>query len=472
MDIIGRAKEVEMLNKFASSDHAEFVAVYGRRRVGKTFLISKTFADRMIFETSGVLMGDKEDQLGAFNQSLRRIGYEGKSLNKWMDAFFALEQLLEPRIADRRRYVIFIDELPCLDVKGTRFVVALGHFWNSWVSKHDNLMLVVCGSATSWMVNNIVDNYGGLHNRITHTMYLHPFSLAQCEQYVQSRGFSWDRLAMLQAYMVFGGIPYYLSLIESGESVAMAIDRLLFSRQGELHSEYKRLFASLFKNPEPYMAIVKALSQHRYGMTRNEIVAALGKHDGGKLSKQLANLERCDFITYYRTKTKKINKSGGIYMLSDSYTQFHNTFVEDSSDEHFWQHNLRSSQVNTYFGLTYERVCMAHIPQIKKALGIDRIGTEHYSWRSSDPSQKAQVDLIIERADRIINLCEIKYSEATYTINKTEDLKLRKRQAAFVDQTGSPYGIMPTFITTYGLTQNGYASNIMNEVTMDDLFKE
>ena len=470
MEIIGREAEVALLNNYASSNRPEFVAVYGRRRVGKTYLITQTLESQMIFETSGVIMGEKEDQFAAFNQSLRRIGYEGPSLTKWMDAFFALEQLLSPRIADGKRHIIFIDELPCLDTQGGRFVVALGHFWNSWVSRHSNLMLIVCGSATSWMVDNIVDNKGGLHDRITHTLHLHPFSLVQCELFLRAYRITWDKLTMLQAYMVFGGIPYYLSLIAPGESLVMAIDRLLFSKQGELRNEYKRLFASLFKHPDPYMNIVQTLAQHRYGLTRNEIASTMKISDGGKLSKQLENLEKCDFISYYRTRTTKVNKSGGIFMLSDFFTQFYHSFMVNESDEQFWTHHFRSPRVNTYFGLSYERVCMAHVPQIKKALGIDQIGTEYYSWRSNDPNQRAQIDLIIERADRLINLCEIKYSEATYTVDKSEDLKLRMRQAAFVDQTGTRYGIMPTFITTYGLTPNGYAGAILHQVSMNDLF--
>ena len=472
MEIIGRTNEVALLNKYASSNKPEFVAVYGRRRVGKTFLITQTLENQMIFETSGVIMGEKEDQFAAFYQSLRRIGYEGSTLTNWMEAFFILEQLLTPRIKDGKRHIIFMDELPCFDTQGSRFVIALGHFWNTFVSRHDNLMLIVCGSATSWMVDNIVDNKGGLHNRITHALYLQPFSLAQSELFCKECHITWDRLSLLQAYMVFGGIPYYLSLIEPGESLTMAIDRLLFAKKGELHNEYKRLLASLFKHPEPYLAIVNTLAQHRYGLTRNEIASVINISDGGKLTKQLENLEKCDFISYYRTKTKKINKNGGIYMLSDFFTQFHQSFMENETDEQFWAHNLRTPKINTYFGLSYERVCMAHIPQIKKAIGIDQIGTEYYSWRSNDPNQRAQVDLIIERADRIINLCEIKYSEGLYTIDKSEDLKLRVRQTAFVDQTQTRYGIMPTFITTYGLTPNGYANSISHQITMDDLFQQ
>ena len=282
---------------------------------------------------------------------------------------------------------------------------------------------------------------------------------------------AWDRQAIMQAYMVFGGVPYYMSLIQPSESVTEAIDRLLFSAQGELREEYHRLFSSLFTNPEPYMTIVRALANHRYGLTRDELAEYLGKSDGGGLTKLLDNLVKCDFIHYHRVRTKKINKTGGYYVLSDSFVQFYHTYLDaKTNDEHYWGHNLLSPKTNTFYGLAFERVCMAHIPQIKKAIGIDQIGTEYYSWRSTDKEQKAQIDLLIERADRIINLCEIKYSYLPYTINKEEDLKFRTRQAVFVNQTGIKLGIQPTYISPYGLTKNAYSSSIPKVITMDDLF--
>ena len=471
LQIIGREQEQSLLLKYAESRKAEFVAMYGRRRVGKTFLIKQTLGDMIIFETSGVIQGSRDDQFAAFNQSLRRIGYTGTFANNWMDAFFALEQTISPRLDPNKRQVVFIDELPCLDVVGTRFVPALGNFWNSFVTNHRNLMLVVCGSATSWMVDNIVNNHGGLHDRITHLMHLHPFNLARCEQFFQWHQMPWDRLSILQAYMVFGGIPYYLSLIDPAESVTEAVDRLLFSGQGELHEEYERLFASLFLHPESYMDIVRVLATHRYGLTRDEIAKVLKKSDGGALSKQLDNLVKCDFIRYHRVRRKKISKTGGYYSLADFYVQFYHSFLDTlPSDEHYWAHNLQSPKTNTWFGLSFERVCMAHVPQIKKAIGVDQIGAEYYSWRSTDPSQRAQIDLLIERADRIINMCEIKYSTSPYQIDKDEDMKFRTRQGAFVSQTETRYGIQPTYITTFGLAKGAYASSIQKVVTMNDLF--
>lgn len=473
MKFIGRKEEIRQLQAYYESGKPEFIAVYGRRRVGKTFLIDEFFQYTYAFSTSGVLEGTHTEQMTAFTQALRKIGYQGNMPKSWLEAFFSLSELLEKTLQEDRRCVIFIDELPCFDTPRTGFIQAFGHFWNTWAQKHPQVFLIVCGSATTWMVKNIIDSHGGLHNRITHEIHLHPFTLNETEAMLQSMQMNWDRLSILQIYMVMGGVPYYLSLLHKGESVAQAIDRLYFSPNANLQSEYRRLFASLFKEPEPYLEIMRILSTSKKGITREEIVKAFGKNDNGHISEYLQNLMKCDFIRYYFVKTKKILKTNGLYQLNDFFTIFHNTFLtRPINDEHYWSHNLQTPLMNTWLGLAFERVCMAHIPQIKKSLGIDRIGTEYYSWRSKTSENGAQIDLLIERADRVINLCEIKYSTTPYAIDKTEDMKLRIRQSDFVTETGTKYAIFPTLISTYGIRQNIYSGNIQAEVTLDDLFQE
>ena len=389
----------------------------------------------------------------------------------WMNAFFILSELLETRLSENQRCTIFIDELPCFDTPRSGFIQAFSHFWNTWGQKHPQVLLIVCGSATTWMIKNIIDSHGGLHNRITHEIHLRPFTLNETESMLQSMQIHWDRLSILQIYMIMGGIPYYLSLLQKGESIVQAIDRLYFSTHATLQSEYKRLFASLFREPEPYLEIMRILSTSRKGITREEMIKALGKKDNGHLSEYLQNLIKCDFIRYYFVKTKKIRKTNGFYQLTDFFTIFHNTFLtRPINDEHYWSHNLQTPLMNTWLGLAFERVCMAHIPQIKRCLGIDRIGTEYYSWRSKTSENGSQIDLLIERADRIINLCEIKYSTTPYSIDKSEEMKLRIRQSDFAEETGTKYAIFPTMITTYGIRKNAYSGYIQAEVTLDDLF--
>lgn len=471
MEIIGRKEEIRQLQAYCESGRPEFIAVYGRRRIGKTFLIDEFFHYQYSFSVSGVLDGSPTEQITAFTQALRKIGYQGDMPQSWMNAFFILSELLETRLSENQRCTIFIDELPCFDTPRSGFIQAFSHFWNTWGQKHPQVLLIVCGSATTWMIKNIIDSHGGLHNRITHEIHLRPFTLNETESMLQSMQIHWDRLSILQIYMIMGGIPYYLSLLQKGESIVQAIDRLYFSANANLQSEYKRLFASLFREPEPYLEIMRILSTSRKGITREEMIKALGKKDNGHLSEYLQNLIKCDFIRYYFVKTKKIRKTNGFYQLTDFFTIFHNTFLtRPINDEHYWSHNLQTPLMNTWLGLAFERVCMAHIPQIKRCLGIDRIGTEYYSWRSKTSENGSQIDLLIERADRIINLCEIKYSTTPYSIDKSEEMKLRIRQSDFAEETGTKYAIFPTMITTYGIRKNAYSGYIQAEVTLDDLF--
>ena len=471
--IFGRKRELKLLDEYCNSKKAEFVALYGRRRVGKTFLIDEYFQGNYAFFVTGVIAGERDEQMSVFVQAMRDIGYVGKKPQTWMDTFYELSKLLTERLQPKEKCVIFIDELPCFDTPKSGFIRAFGHFWNSWAQKHKQVMLIVCGSATSWMVRNIIDNHGGLHNRITHEIHLQPFDLHDTEQMIKAMNIGWDRLSILQMYMAIGGIPYYINMIEKGESVAQTIDRLFFSENAPLKYEYDRLFASLFRDPTPYLDILQVLSTKKSGVSRNEIAKAIGKHDNGHLTDYLNNLIKCDFVRYYFMRSKKIKKTDGLYQLTDMFVIFYNTFMKKPvTDNHFWSNHLLSPTINNWLGLSFERVCMAHINQIKRALGVERIGTEYYSWRSKDSENGAQIDLLIERADRIINMCEIKYSAGQYALDKEEDMKIRNRMVDFQQETATRCAVVPIIVTTFGLKANAYSGGIQAEVLLDDLFSE
>ena len=471
VQLIGRENEQGLLKKYIDSNRSEFIAVYGRRRVGKTFLVTETFKDALSFDMTGVIDGDKEDQLVSFNIALKESGYEGKRVTDWYGAFEALKEVVK-KVPQNRQAIIFIDELPCLDTPRSGLVKALDLFWNGWANRQSNVKLIVCGSATTWIVDNIIDNHGGLHNRITHEMHIHPFTLHDTEEYLTTYGFKWNRLAMAQTYMVLGGIPYYLSLLDNVLSLPANIDQLFFSRDAELKKEFDRLFKSLFKSPQAYVDIIQLLANNKKGLTRKEISEKLKKETGGHLSKLLVNLENCDFIRKYNVRERKINTNNGIYQLTDFYIQFYHDFCSrHTTDEHFWENSINSPKQNTWYGLAYERLCMAHIPQIKEALGIQRIRTEYYSWRSKESVPAAQVDLIIERADQIISLCEIKYSKGIYSLDAKEEERLRNRITDFADETKVKEAVQLVLITTYGLKDNAHSTEVNDRVVLDDLFK-
>ena len=471
MDIIGRENEIKLLTEYENSGKAEFVTIYGRRRVGKTFLIRELFGNKFTFEVSGIVEGEDIDQLKIFTEALTRYG--AKIITPptdWFEAFSYLEQLLSKQ-KRKKRCIVFIDEMPCFDTHSSKFVLALDHFWNGWAAHQANIMLIACGSATSWIVKNIIDNHGGLHNRITHEIHLHPFTLHETELYLNANKFRWNRLSIAQTYMILGGIPYYLSLLHPAESLSQNIDRLFFGENAEMHREYKRLFKSLFRNPEPYQLILEQLAKKKSGMEREEIAKALKLTSGGGLSDRLDNLIYCDFIRRYYVKDKKVKSTSAIYQMTDFFTFFYLTFcLAPSTNPNFWTSTIDKPIQNNWFGLAYERLCMAHIPQIKNALHIDSIQTNFYSWRSKQSDPAVQIDLIIERADQVINVCEVKYSQKEYTIDKDEDLRLRNRCGSFKEETKTRAAIHPVLVTTFGMKQNMYSDYISAEVILDDLF--
>lgn len=472
--LIGREREKALLESFALSDKPEFVAIYGRRRVGKTFLVNQVFSGRMTFSMTGILEGDRRAQMHAFVDAMDQCGHPlAKAPADWYEAFQLLRHHLAVRMKDNDApAIVFIDELPCLDTRGSDFTSALGYFWNSWASLQPRMLLIVCGSATSWMMKNVIDSHGGLHDRITHEIHLREFTLSEAEKFLQAFALPWDRLTMAQAYMAFGGIPYYLSLLEPAESLAQNIDRLCFRADGEMRREFHRLYKTLFATPDPYIAIVEALFKRKQGMSREEIATSISKDANGRLTQMLQNLVDCDILRFYYTKQKKISARGGIYQLTDFYSIFYLQFVKNgSTDEHFWTKSIGTPTQHTWLGLSFERLCLAHIPQIKQALHIDTIKTEHYAWRSSDPQQKAQIDLVIERADRMVNIVEAKYSELPYLLDKSGYERLQRRIALYQLQTAPKAGIIPTVITANGLQRNAYSEHIICQLLLDDLFR-
>ena len=472
--IIGRKAEQQELRRAYESEYSEFVAVTGRRRIGKTFLVRETFDYRFAFQHSGLANQNTRAQLREFRQSLLRCGMKKCRIPyDWSDAFFLLSEFLNQKGEGKK--VVFIDELPWMDAPRSNFVSALEHFWNGYASARKDILLIICGSATSWIINNVFKNHGGLHNRVTYRINLSPFTLHECELYAESHNLGMNRYAILECYMVMGGVPFYWSLLEQGRSVAQNIDALFFSRFGKLHYEYGELYNSLFKNPEPYVNVVSTLGTKRVGMTRDEIVAEGGIQNNGLLSQVLEDLEACGFIRVYGCQG--IKRNNVIFQLIDNYTLFYYKFIyrKGDIDENFWTMNINTSVRNAWQGLAFERVCFQHLPQIKQALGISGVSTKVYSWKVKDDpvsGSGAQIDMVIDRADQIINLCEMKFSKAEYAITKADDENIRHKCVRFDEVQKGRKAIHVTLITTYGIRDNMYKNCVQSVVTADDLFKE
>lgn len=469
-DIIGREKERELLNQYIDSNESEFIAIYGRRRVGKTFLIRKMFGERLAFYMTGMDNVTMQDQLLNFTLELRK--FSGKDIpvpENWLYAFNSLATYLESLPNGNK--IIFMDELPWMDTPKSKFISALEHFWNSWASNRSDIKLIVCGSATSWMIDKLINNRGGLHNRLTHRMAIEPFNLQECEQYFEAKGFGYSQKEIAECYMIMGGIPFYLKQMQKGLSVAQNIDRLFFEIGCALDGEFDNLYRALFKFSENYIRIVEALASKGKGLTRQEIIQQTKLPNNGGLTTMLKELESCGFIRQYEPFAKQ--KKDILYQLTDFYSLFYFRFIQKNRyrDEHFWTNSLGSGIHRSWSGYAFEMLCLMHIAEIKKALGISGVQSLTSSWRSNSSEEGAQIDLVIDRKDQTVNLCEMKYADRTFVIDKQYDENLRNKLASFREETKTRKSLHLTFVTTYGVKPNAYSGHIQKEVVLEDLFK-
>ena len=473
MKIIGRLEEQEKLRMLLNSKKAEFVVVYGRRRIGKTFLIKEFFNDTFSFYTSGVLSNKMKDELYAFNQSLKEYGCQNKkSLKNWFEAFDSLKKAIENNIIklDYRynKRIIFIDELPWLDTAKSDFKGAFDNFWNTFASRQDDLLLIVCGSATSWIINNLLNDKGGFHNRIIAKIYLKPFNLKETEELVNdTNGNCLSKMDIINAYMVFGGVPYYLNFINSNFSLVQNIDNLFFKEGGELENEYNNLFASLFTKSENHVKVINALSKKKIGLTRDQILASTKLTSGASFTKVLAELEQCGFIRNYKDYEKR--KKESIYQIIDPFVLFSINFLKEKKFSS-WINFVGQAAYYSWEGYAFEIVCLNHIKQIKKALGIEGIDSLDYSFYSNK-SGGAQIDLLIDRKDNIINMCEMKYSMNEYTIDEKYAQNLLNKMNVFKEITGTKKALSLTMISLNGIAKNKYYGIVQKEIKAEELFR-
>lgn len=472
MKIIGRKREMDALSMCIESEKPEFVVIYGRRRVGKTYLVKEYFNNRFSFYATGLSEEKTKGQLKAFHESLITFGSkEKKQPADWFEAFSRLREIITSpnvyREPVNNKIVVFLDELPWMDTARSDFKSALDYFWNSFGSSMEDLLLIVCGSATSWIVDNLLKNRRGFHNRLTRQIHLMPFSLNECEALLINNGMVMTKDQIIECYMTFGGIPYYLNLLDHRLSLAQNIDELCFKEYGSLTNEYDNLFYSLFKKPEKHLAIIEALALKKEGMTRQALLQTLKIESGSLITKNLVELEQCGFIRKYRNYVKPTNEA--FYQLIDPFVLFSLRFLEEK------EHGSRMSYINTpsynaWRGNAFEIVCLNHIPQLKTALGISGVETHEYAWASTKLDPGAQIDLLIDRKDELINLCEMKFCNEPYEITGDEYEKLQNRLFSFQKETNTCKAVHITLVSAKGVKKNKYSNIAQSIITGEDLF--
>ena len=477
-NIIGRQYEQKLIDNYVASDKSEMVAIYGRRRVGKTFLVKRFFNEEFDFWFTGMYETPRDVQLAQFKNTLEHYsGHSTGRLRTWLDAFNALGEYLHS--LKKPKIIVFLDELPWMDTSKGNFLAAFSNFWNMWSSTSSQLKLFICGSATTWMMNNIIGDKGGLYGRVCRPIYLAPFTLKETQQFFSEvKKIDLGQRQILDLYMIMGGIPYYLDMTEKGLPIDRCIDNLFFRQGAPLRSEYEFLFRSLFRESKFYRRIVETLSKSRKGMTREQLKAEMKISDGGSLSEALDNLCLCDFIRRYNAIGK--SERDVMYQLSDLFSLFYLNFVSKDSgqDENFWSNMAGSGARRSWSGYAFEQVCLHHLKQIKESMGISGILSNACSWMckpftDSDGGkwQGVQIDLVIDRSDSIINLCEIKYANDEYVIDADYNARLRQRETLFKKVTLTRKYLQHVFITTYGVKQNLYSDIAQIQVSLDGLFR-
>jgi uncharacterized protein len=472
--LIGRKEEQVILHEALHSQSAEMVAVFGRRRVGKTFLIKQTYQSHISFELTGLQSSNNKaqlqnfsNQLATFSQSLLPI----KTPTNWLDAFFMLAQFLDKQPSDKKQ-VVFFDEVPWLAGHKSGFIMGLGWFWNSWAEQR-NIVIVICGSAASWMIQKIVNDRGSLHNRITKRVFLDPFTLSETEIYLQSRNVFYNRYQIIQIYMAIGGIPHYLNEIKAEKSATQNINDTCFSKNGLLRDEFSRLYAALFANADNHIAVVRALAQSRLGLPRPVIITNAKLSEGGNTSKVLEELEQSGFITSYYPFDKR--KKEMLYRLTDEYSLFYLRFIEHNKDSgsDAWNQLSQTQTAKVWSGYAYENICLKHLPNIKKALGISGVYTQSATFfqKATDMEKGAQIDLVLDRNDQIINLFEIKFYNTEFTFSEADAKALRNQMQIFREKTGTKKHLMGVLLTTFGMKHNKHSLGLVEKIlTMEDLF--
>jgi len=470
-EIVGRKKEIEFLQRIVESEEPEFVAVYGRRRVGKTFLIKQFFGNKFTFYLSGSENSTMKMQLENFKNAFQEyFNMLIPTPESWTTAFAMLKKELS-RSRKKGRKVIFIDEMPWLATMGSNFIQAFEYWWNTYASSNPDILLIVCGSSTSWMLNKIIKNRGGLHNRVTRQISLQPFTLKECEEYATRKKLKLDHALILDYYMIFGGVPYYWKQIDKTKGLPQNIDNVFFNNGATLQKEFLEIYNSLFRKAEKYISLIIALGEKRMGLSREEIIKHTKLKNGGAISKMLEELEQCGFIRSYFAFGKL--QRDKVYQLIDLFSLFYLNFIHNKNiDENYWTINFKTPTINSWRGYAFEQVCLLHIPQIKNKLGISGVSTNYSTWRNTDVenNQTTQIDLVIDRNDNVINLCEMKYSSKEYEITKSYSDTLRIRYATFAEVTKTRKTVHTTMITTFGVKHNMYWGHIQSEIIRDDLF--
>ncbi len=464
--IIGRELEKEILEEALHSQRSELIAVYGRRRIGKTYLVRAYYSKNIVFSFSGLRNGTRPDQLENFMLELQDLTNEFKDEEpeNWLQAFNLLKRYFKGVKQTKKKKVIFIDEFPWVDTLRSGFLPAFENFWNSYCTTRNDLIVVICGSAASYMLKKIIRNRGGLHNRITRKIKLVPFQLKEVKAFFEYKGIHIPEIEVLKLYMALGGIAEYLEHVQPGDSSVSAIEHICFQKGAQLEFEFDEVFNSLFEEGSYHEQVIQALAKGpKKGMTRDQILNNQNLSSGGQFSKSMNELIESGFVENYQSFRYK--RKTTLYRIFDEFCLFHLQFI-DKFKGNSWKQLFTKKEYETWCGYAFEMTCYKHIESIKKELRCDQINSRNYSWSS----KSAQVDLVIDRDDNLVNLCEIKFYHSSFSVDANYAINLRNKETQYKLETGTKKGVNTIMLTTWGI-QGKYATGLVaKSLTQECLF--
>jgi len=425
------------------------------------------------------------DQISNFTQRLGEVFLDGitpQVQDNWNETFKLLTDLID-RIPKNKKVIIFLDELPWMATRKSRLLDAIDYYWNQYWSKENRIKLIVCGSSASWIINKIINNKGGLYNRVTETIHLKPFTLSETQEYLISNNIRLNLKQVTQLYMVTGGVPFYLSKIERGCSATQAIEALSFDSKALLFNEFDGLFESLFENADAYVEIVTLIAKYHNGIAQEELFKKLVKSSKGKTGiKRLKDLENAGFIMSFVPHFHI--KRGVYYRIIDEYALFYlqwvvslkSTRMSSVLKKGYWKSLTKTPKWLSWSGYAFETICYKHLNQIREALNLPPTSIPN-SWRYTPTkelsSRGAQIDLLFDRNDNAITVCEIKHTEKPFVIDKTYSENLKRKLEVFQKITGTKKQLFLVIISASGIKENKYSEELISGVvTLDDLFKE
>ncbi|MBF0315441.1 MAG: AAA family ATPase [Oligoflexia bacterium] len=496
MKIIGRENAIEILERIYHSSKAEFLALYGRRRVGKTYLVKEFFSKKqksnpapLFFYFTALKDGRNSEQLFFFKKELEGVFYHYPlpELKRWIDAFelltLAIHKFLETPSNRSRPIVLFFDEFPWAARAKSGLAQALDHYWNRHWSHLKNIKLIICGSAASWMINNLIRAKGGLHNRLTEVLRLQPFTIEEVSRYLKELQLHYNAQSLVDIYLCLGGVPYYLNFLRRGKSAAQNISQICFGKDAPLAGEFENLLHSLYDNSEIHYKIIQILSTRKSGMSRNEILKKIKLNSGGQISKCLSELEEASFIASFIPLGKK--KKDIFFKIVDQYTLFYLSWIDKSSHnilDHasaskYWSQMVSSPGYYAWSGLAFEIFCFNNLHLIRQQLGIEEIACKVGAWKyvpsAKNKESGAQIDLVFDREDKTITLCEIKYSLSPYQTDKQEILGLHQKIATFKQVTNTKKQILFALITLHGAKPSIFLDEVVtNYVQLDQALEK